>query len=247
VDAAGPSVVPLPHRRRWIRILAVAFVAVALAYAMAATPAEAVMGGLVRILFGHVGAAWTAYLAFGVTAAASAAYLARRATRFDRLAAASAEWGVVLTTVTLLTGSIWARATQGWWWRWDDARLTLTLMLWFLYAAYLILRQYAEGRRRATLSAVIALAAVPAIILDHFATVLLPAFHPPPVAARVDGPALAPAYVAGLVLAVAAFTLVYAEVLAMRLDLESRRARRDELSRSPRVTTSRSPDAPPGD
>ena len=226
------SSMSLSGRRRAFRLAVTLVVSAALIYAFAATPEEAIMGGLVRILYVHVGAAWTAYLAFGVTAAASAAYLAARKDALDRLAVASAEWGLVLTTVTLLTGSIWARSTQGWWWRWDDARLTLTLMLWFLYAAYLILRQYTEGRRRATLSAAIALAAVPAMILNHFATVLFPAFHPPPVAARAEGPALAAAYSAGLALSVAAFTLLYVEVLAARADLEARRARRDELSRA---------------
>jgi heme exporter protein C len=157
------------------------------------------------------------------------AYLRTRRTTWDRVAVASAEWGVVLTTLTLLTGSLWARPTQGWWWRWDDARLTLTLMLWFVYAAYLILRQYTAGERRATLSAVIALAGVPAMVLNHFATLLFPAFHPPPVAIRAGGPALDAPFQIGLALSVVAFSFVYAAVLVERLRLETRKARLEGL------------------
>ena len=107
----------------------------------------------------------------------------------------------------------------------DDLRLTLTLLLWFLYAAYLILRQYTEGERRATLSAVLALMGVPAMVLNHFAVTLFPAFHPQPVAARPDGPALAGPFVVALVLSVVAYTLVYAWLLVVRVRLERLRDR----------------------
>jgi heme exporter protein C len=212
---------------RILAALAVVAAAAALGVALFASPAERVMGEAVRILYVHVGAAWTAYLAYAVTAVGAAAYLWRRRPVWDHLAVASAEWGVVLTTVTLLTGMLWGRAAQGWWWRWDDPRLTLTLLLWFLYAAYLILRQYTDGERRATLSAVLAVAGVPAMILNHFTVILFPAFHPPPVAVRPGGPALAGPFVAALLLSCLAYSLVYAAVLAARIRLE---ARRDDLA-----------------
>jgi heme exporter protein C len=212
-------------RWRLLRIVTAAAVAAALAAAVLFTPEAVGLGGAIRILYIHVGAAWTAYLAYAVTAVAAVAYLARRADKLDWVAVASAEWGLILTTVTLLSGSLWGRPTQGWWWRWDDARLTLTLMLWFVYAAYLILRQYTSGERRATLSAVIALAGVPAMILNHFATVLFPAMHPPPVAARPGGPAMDPTYQVGLALSVVAFTLLYLTVLVWRVRLERLRDR----------------------
>jgi heme exporter protein C len=203
--------------------LAAVAVATALYAALIVTPSERVMGEAVRILYVHVGAAWTAYLAYVVTALAAVTFLRRRAATWDHLALASAEWGLVLTTLTLLTGMLWGRVTQGWWWRWDDPRLTLTLMLWFLYAAYLILRQYTEGERRAAVSAVLAVAGVPAMVLNHFAVLLFPAYHPAPVAARAGGPGLAPPFIAALVLSVVAYTLVYLTLLVARMRLETRR------------------------
>lgn len=223
----------MAHEYRWASLRRVGRVGVHAASALAVvallvhawrmTPDEAMMGGAVRILYVHVGVAWTAYLAFAVTAIGAVAYLRTRAKAMDRLAVASAEWGVVLTTATLVSGSLWARSTQGWWWRWDDARLTLTLMMWFIYAAYLVLRQYADDRRRPTLSAIVALAGVPAMVLNHLATRIFPAFHPPPVAARPGGPALDTPFAQGLALSLVAFTLVYFEVLALRVRLEERR------------------------
>ena len=214
-------------RREWVvRAATLLMVALALYAALVATPADVVTGDRVRVLYVHVGSAWTAYLAYAVTAVAAVGFLVRRTHHWDRIALASAELGLVLTTLTLVTGMLWGRATQGWWWRWDDARLTLTLLLWFMIVAYLILRQYTEGERRATLSAVLALAAVPAMILNHFAVLIFPAFHPAPVAVRAGGPALAPPFVAGLGLAVVACSLVYLTLLLERIRLE---VRRDEL------------------
>jgi heme exporter protein C len=98
------------------------------------------------------------------------------------------------------------------------------LLLWFLYAAYLILRQYSTGERRATLSAVLAIAGVPTMILNHFAVTLFQAYHPRAVVARPDGPAMAGSFVAALLLSVLAYTLIYAWLVAERLRLERLRS-----------------------
>jgi heme exporter protein C len=206
-------------------LTAVAAVA-ALIVAFVLTPPESAMGQRIRILYVHVGSAWTAYLSYVVTAFGAALYLRQRRRRWDHLAVGSAELGLVLTTLTLATGSLWGRSTQGWWWVWEP-RLTITLLMWFLYAAYLILRQYTEGERRAVVSAVLALAGVPTMILNHFAVVMFRSFHPQPVIVRPDGPALeSPWYVVGMVLSLATFSLVYALFLLARMDLE---VDRDEL------------------
>lgn len=205
--------------------LAALVCALALAYAAGfASPAERVLGDTVRILYVHAAAAWTAYLAYGVTALGSLIYLWRRERRWDRLALASAEIGVVLTGVTLATGMLWGKAAQGWWWRWDDPRLVITLFMFFLYLAYLILRQYSEGERRALLSAVVAIIGIPVMILNHFAVTLWNRFHPQSVVLRPGGPAIrGEAILATLLLSVLAFSLLYAWLLLERMALERRR------------------------
>jgi heme exporter protein C len=190
-------------------------------------PPEVVMGQRQKILYVHASAALTAYLAYGVTALGAVLYLRRRERRFDRLAVASAELGVVLTSATLATGSLWGRAVQGWWWVWEP-RLTITLLLWFLYVGYLVLRQYTEGEQRARLSAALAVAGLPAMVLNHFATELLRGLHPEPVFFRPGGAAADPAMVAILAVCTVAYLLVFAYLLARRVRLE---ALRDELAR----------------
>ncbi len=119
----------------------------------------------------HVPAAWLAYLAFGVTALASALFLwpRTRSMVWDRLAGASAELGVLFTALTLVLGSLWGKPVWGIWWAWD-ARLVTTAVLFFLYLGYLALRRIpsddpiGSGKRNA-IAALIAFVDVPIV---HF-------------------------------------------------------------------------------
>lgn len=136
-----------------------AFVAV---FGLLVTKPDRQQGEQVRLLYLHPGLAWTAYLAFFVTTVCSALWLLRRPRdrKWDRVAAASAETGVVFIALTIVTGAIWGRATWGVWWAWWDARLVSTLVLLFLYLGVLALRSATPDRdRRATLSAIASLGA----------------------------------------------------------------------------------------
>jgi len=113
-------------------------------------PRERVMGDVQRIFYFHMPLAWNALLAFSVTFVCGILYLRRRSTRHDRLAAASAELGTLFTTLTLITGSLWARAAWGTYWTWEP-RLTTAFILWLMYLFYLLLRRYIEDRERARL------------------------------------------------------------------------------------------------
>ena len=149
-----------------------ALLALAATYALGLSLPETVeQGDYSRLIAIHPGLAWASYVAFGVTALASAAWLwprTRRAT-WDHLAGASAEVGVVFTALTLATGSIWGRPTWGVWWVWD-ARLTLSALMLAIYLGYLALRRVpADPGLRARRSAVVALLAVLVIPVNHFA------------------------------------------------------------------------------
>ncbi|HEV2237529.1 MAG TPA: cytochrome c biogenesis protein CcsA, partial [Ktedonobacterales bacterium] len=106
-------------------------------------PEDALSGVVQRIFYFHVPVAWDAYLAFFTVFVASIMYLWRRDERWDWLARAAAEIGTELTTLVLITGSLWGKPIWGTWWTWD-ARLTSTLFLWFIYVGYLILRGAVE-------------------------------------------------------------------------------------------------------
>lgn len=188
------------------------------------SPPEKMLGDTAGILYVHAGAAWAGYLAGALCALFALLYLWRRQEGWDHLAVAAGEAGLLLCTVTLLTGSIWGRGVSGWWWDWNDMRLVLTLFLWFLYAGYLTLRQFTEGQRRARLSAVLALLGVPVMLLNHFALTLWQArVHPNPVILREGGPAASPTYVWLLLVSFLAYTLLLAWMLLARARLESLR------------------------
>jgi heme exporter protein C len=108
-------------------------------------PTEIEMGDIQRIFYFHAPAGITAFLAFAVTGVASALYLWKRRLIFDVLAHASAETGLLFCTIVLITGPFWARPVWFTWWTWE-ARLTTTLVLWLIYAAYILVRRYTEGR-----------------------------------------------------------------------------------------------------
>lgn len=113
-------------------------------------PVDAVQGVMQKILYVHPPLAYGAYLGFVVTAVSGVLFLWRGNERHDQLAIAGAEVGTIFCTLMLITGPIWARGAwgPGNWWSWD-ARLTLTLLLWFVYLAYILLRSFTEGDERA--------------------------------------------------------------------------------------------------
>ena len=127
-------------------------------------PAQGFIGESSRIVFFHVPCAWVASLAFLVAAAYSLAYLVRRNPRQDDVAAAAVRLGLLFAVLALVTGSLFARIMWGSYWNWDPRESSFLLLI-FLYAAYLFLRNAIEDPdRRATVSAAYAL----------FAAVLMP-------------------------------------------------------------------------
>ena len=181
-------------------------------------------GPYARLIAVHPPLAWAAYLAFGVTALSSVLYLWRRtrARLWDRLAAASAEVGVVFTALTLATGSIWGRPTWGVWWTWD-ARLTSTALLLALFLGYLALRRVGgDPDARARRCAVAALVAVVDVPIVHFSVDWWRTLHQGRSLAQLTPQSdLDGAYIAVMLLGFVAMTLVYAWLVVHRYRVEA--------------------------
>jgi len=195
-----------------------AIVAVVVTYirAMFFTPLEATQGPAQKILYIHAPAAWVAFMAFGLVALVSGLYLWLREDRLDRIAEASAEVGVMFTTVVLTTGPIWGKPIWGAYWTWD-ARLTLTLFLWFIYVAYLVLRGAVEDREvRARYSAVLGILGALLIPFIHLSVYLFRTLHPQPILMKPSAPSLPGEMLTTLLLAFASFTLLYVALLRAR-------------------------------
>jgi len=188
-------------------------------------PADATQGDVQRIMYVHVPSAWLAYLAFFVTLIAGLAYLARHELRYDRVAVASAEIGLVLTGLTIVTGAIWGKATWGKWWDWDP-RLTTTAILFVVYAGYLLIRQsIVDRRRRARIAAVFGIVGFLNVPIVHFSVLWWRGLHQPPTVIRPGQPTIDPLLLAELLASVVSFTLVYLWLLRARTELESARDR----------------------
>lgn len=184
-------------------------------------PADALQGVIQKILYVHVPAAFAAYLGFLVTAVAGAVFLWRGSERADRVAACSAEVGVLFCTLNIVSGPIWARGTWGHWWAWDP-RLTVTLLLWFVYLAYLLLRSFTEGSERAArFAAVYGILGAFTIPLNYYAIELFgsAAMHPDNLERGSLGPGMGAPFLAGVV----TFLVGYLHLLLLRVDLEARR------------------------
>ncbi len=209
-----------PH---WLSLLAFAAVAAAYARAIWFTPPEAVQGYAQKILYVHAPAAWVAFLAFGLTALAGAFWLFLRDPRLDRFAESSAEVGVVFTTAVLTTGPLWGRPIWGTYWTWD-ARLTLTLFLWFVYVGYLVLRGVIPERElRARYAAVLGILGALLIPFIHLSVYLFRTLHPLPVVARTDGPQMPPVMLVTFFSCFVAFTLLYVAFVRARMALAAER------------------------
>ena len=197
---------------------AVAVLAVAGAYIRAIyfTPIEARQGAAQKIYYLHLPAALNAYIAFGIVALASVVYLWLRDERADRLAESAAEVGLLFTTVVLTTGPIWGRPIWGTWWT-SDARLTLTLFLWFIYAAYLVLRGAVEDRAmRARYSAVLGILGALLIPFIHLSVYLFRTLHPMPIVLKPERPSLPGDMLTTLLLSFGAFVLLCIALIRAR-------------------------------
>jgi heme exporter protein C len=188
-------------------------------------PTDALQGDVQRIFYLHLASALVAYLCFALVLGGSVAYLARRSPRGDRLARAAAPVGLLFTTVTLVMGSIWARPIWGTWWTWD-ARLTSTLVLWLIYAGYLLVRKLAApGASAARLGAVVGIVGFVDVPIVHFSVTWWRTQHPGPVVASTAGPQLPPAMLVTLAVTVVAVLLLGATFVAARWRIESARER----------------------
>ena len=196
-------------------VVAFALTIVALAAALVLAPRESVMGDVQRIFYFHVPSAWIALgPAFTVVFGLSIAYLVTGKMVFDRWAGASAEIGVLFTTVTLITGPIWAKEAWGVYWTWEP-RLTTTLVLWFIYVGYLLLRSIAgEGARRARLSAVYGIVGWVDVPIVFLAIWLWRTVHPRLLTG--SGFDMDSRMTAALMVAIGAFTLLYVCLLVLR-------------------------------
>jgi heme exporter protein C len=216
---SSPSSARIIRRGQVLSVLGLVGLAAVYVLALGYTPIEARQGLAQKIFYLHVPSAWSALLAFSLVGMASALYLWLHDQRLDRFAAASAEVGVAFSVVMLTTGPIWAKPIWGTWWTWD-ARLTLTLFLFFLFIGYLALRAAVHDRaERARFSAVVGILGMLLVPFIHLSVYLFRTLHPQPIVLKPSAPSLPPEMLRTLLVATVVFTLLYLGLVTTRYGL----------------------------
>ena len=180
-------------------------------------PVEKTMGLIQKIFYIHVPSAFLAYLAFFITFIASIFYLYRKDSKWDTVAHCAVETGVIFCTIVLITGPIWAKPVWNVWWKWDP-RLTTTLILWFTYVAYLMLRRSVKENQRANLSAVFGIIGFINVPITFFSIRLWRTIHPVIITSR--GLNMSWSMKFSLIITFIAFCFLFFSLLISRIRLE---------------------------
>jgi len=191
----------------------------ALYMALLQAPTERTMGDVQRIFYFHVPSAWVSFLAFFIVCIASIAFLRTGKAQWDRLAASSAEIGILFITLVLLTGTLWAKPVWNVYWTWD-ARLTTSLILWLIYIAYMMVRRYtSDPERGAKFAAVFGIIGFLDVPIVYMSIRWWRTLHPAPVIGGGGG--LAPEMKQALFFSLFAFTVLYITLLLLSLRIRS--------------------------
>ncbi len=221
--------------RDGLLVISAALMAVTLYLVFFWVPTEQNLGVSQRIFYFHVPLGWLGMLSIVLVAVASAMHLVTGKEKWDSLAYATAELGVICASLILITGVIWARGDLGWWWTWD-AKLTTTLVLWFIYVGYLMVRAYApRGTQGARYGSIVALIGALDAPIIYMASVWWRTAHPElntgPLAAEEDAIGSSSIYMT-LLVSLVTFSVLYVYLLMERYFMRRTEAALDELYQS---------------
>jgi len=205
-------------RVRVLMSLAGVAVGIGLWFALTAPP-DALQGGYSRLLGIHPPSMWVAFIAFGVTALGSVMWLVKKTDRWDRLASASVEVGVIFTAIGLFTGMVWGQAVWGTPWDWQDPRLMSTAVMFFVYLGYIALRNAIDDPVvRARRSAILGTIAVVQVPLVYFSVNLFRTLHQTQ-SIRPDGSTMPDEMLLAMFVNMGAFMVLYAALMVARIEV----------------------------
>lgn len=177
-------------------------------------PMEQTLGLAQKIFYYHLPVAWWAFVSFFFSALFAVLYLVKKEQRLNILSHANAEVGFLLATLTLITGSLWGKHSWGVWWTWDP-KLTTALILWFIFAAYLIIRSMPMPKeQKNTVCAVVAIIGFLDVPLVFFATRLWRSIHP--AVFHSSGAGLEPEMVHTIIFCVLSFVFLWLWLVSYR-------------------------------
>jgi len=189
----------------------------ALVFGRASDTMYGIEHGANLIAYWHIALAWVAAGALGTTFVGSALYLRYRGRFWNRLAHSAGELGFVFATLTLVLGSMWGKVIWNSWWEWTDVRLVTFLVVWFIYAGYLVVYSATERGSDELYAAIYGVVGFVTVPISYLSTRLwTPTFHEttvgnPSVSANIDPLALTVSLIAA--------TLLYLYLVGLRIEL----------------------------
>lgn len=193
-------------------------------------PTEQNLGISQRIFYFHVPLGWIGMVSIFVVGIASVIHLTTKDDKWDSIAYSAAELGLIFATLILVTGAIWAKPVWGVWWTWDP-KLTTTLILWFIYVGYLMVRAYApKGSRGRRYSSVVALLGALDAPLIYMASIWWRTAHPDlNIGPLADSGGLDSSMRLTFWIAFIAFTVFYIYILVERIAMRRAEDALDEV------------------
>jgi heme exporter protein C len=208
-----------PRARRRLTILVAvtaALMAASLLGIFLVAPVDTDQGIIQKIFYFHVSVAIASFFALGVACVSGIRYLRSREERHDEIGSISVGIGLGFAILVVITGSIWARASWGTWWVWEDPRLVTFLIVLLLYASYFVLRSSLEGERRMRFSAVYAVIAFASVPLSFYSVRVAQSFvHP--VVFTTSGADMPNSMLVWFVVSQVAFLALFAALLQFEL------------------------------
>ena len=207
------------RRGQVLTVLGLLAAAAVYVIALLYTPVEVRQGLAQKIFYVHAPSAWAGLMAFSLVGITGGLYLWLRDPRLDLFAEASAEVGLAFAAIVLTTGPIWGKPVWGTWWTWD-ARLTLTLFLFFLFVGYMALRgALTDPSERARFSAVVGILGLLLVPFVHLSVYMFRTLHPKPVLLKPSAPSMDPAMLRTLLVSIGVFTVLYLGLVTTRYGL----------------------------
>ena len=201
----------------WLFISAILILGIGLSWGLLFAPTDYKQGDVYRILYIHVPSAILGQSIFMFMAFCGFINVIWRAKISGMMLKSAAPIGVSFTLLALVTGSIWGKPTWGTWWVWD-ARLTSTLILFFIYAALIGLHSTIEDKTKAdravSILSIVGLAIIPVIrkSVDWWQTL-----HQPSTFTITSSPSMSPDMYQPLLICLVGFYLFFALLLTLNL------------------------------
>lgn len=201
----------------WLFISAMLILGIGLFWGLLFAPTDYKQGDVYRILYIHVPSAILGQSIFMFMAFCGFINVIWRAKISGMMLKSAAPIGVSFTLLALVTGSIWGKPTWGTWWVWD-ARLTSTLILFFIYTALIGLHSTIDDKTKAdravSILSIVGLAIIPVIkkSVDWWQTL-----HQPSTFTITSSPSMSPDMYQPLLLCLIGFYLFFALLLTLNL------------------------------